>query len=514
MRSFLFLAQAVAPFVGLLGLALVLFGVVGDPQDFGLAMWGAGLAVLGLVFRPRRGHPMSDLLGKHPDRTAPPISQDGSVERPPKPPVETPAASAAPGLEAQVSPDPIAQTDAGALSEKTRERPHHAAPAKLIPLLPGEAGAGRSWIGGLPALPEDMAWPEAQGEPMMLLAQIALDELPEGIWGGLGPREGWLAFFLPCGGRIDEDLRVLHLTGPVAERDYPHVPERGFFYTFDDPPFEMLERAGQRVERLPLRWPLKVLPLDGQPPGDRTEPMVDGEYQRFAIQKELSLRDPAFRPFDRATAQLLIEALIEDQQISIRGRSRGADEPGNPRAGEKTSRKAAIAALEKIAGDLAAPDGAAPFTEQDAAELVVSVRQITVREAEKGPDGREVLGEPTSILETHRGESWTLKAYRVPFEMLVQRALRDDPARVPEAVRTRFMALWRADQASEFATMGGEVDGRFFDASIDDPVFLLALPSSNLIGWGFGDVSSLGVFISPEDLAAGRLDRAWGDIAN
>ena len=59
--------------------------------------------------------------------------------------------------------------------------------------------------------------------------------------------------------------------------------------------------------------------------------------------------------------------------------------------------------------------------------------------------------------------------------------------------------------------MSGPVETEFFYTAPDKPVRLLRLPSSLLLGWQFGDVQSLGIFIAPEDLRAGRWDKVWFD---
>ncbi|WP_427963764.1 DUF1963 domain-containing protein [Altererythrobacter sp.] len=62
----------------------------------------------------------------------------------------------------------------------------------------------RSWIGGLPMMPDDVEWPRGinpersdDGEvPLHFICQIALSDLPENLWDGHGPREGWLLLFV------------------------------------------------------------------------------------------------------------------------------------------------------------------------------------------------------------------------------------------------------------------------------------------------------------------------------
>ncbi len=62
----------------------------------------------------------------------------------------------------------------------------------------------RSWLGGLPTLPDGVAWPRSvsreypeRGErPLHFVAQICCADLPPDLWAGLGPRHGWLLLFI------------------------------------------------------------------------------------------------------------------------------------------------------------------------------------------------------------------------------------------------------------------------------------------------------------------------------
>lgn len=62
--------------------------------------------------------------------------------------------------------------------------------------------------------------------------------------------------------------------------------------------------------------------------------------------------------------------------------------------------------------------------------------------------------------------------------------------------------------------MCGPVEQDFFYDAPEEPVLLLRLQSSKMLGWSFGAVSSLGVFIAPDDLNNRLCDKAWVTIAN
>lgn len=90
----------------------------------------------------------------------------------------------------------------------------------------------RSWLGGLPMLPDDVEWPRSvssehpdKGErPLHFVAQIACANLPAELWGGLGPREGWLLLFIDPNQGVPEGpdvFRVLHIETLGSERHPP-----------------------------------------------------------------------------------------------------------------------------------------------------------------------------------------------------------------------------------------------------------------------------------------------------
>ncbi|MGE0420980.1 MAG: DUF1963 domain-containing protein [Reyranellaceae bacterium] len=98
--------------------------------------------------------------------------------------------------------------------------------------VPPRAEAPRSWLGGLPMMPAHVAWPRSisaeypeRGErPLHFVAQVACADLPPQLWGGLGPRHGWLLLFIdPNQYQPDgpDALRVMHIETLGAERAAP-----------------------------------------------------------------------------------------------------------------------------------------------------------------------------------------------------------------------------------------------------------------------------------------------------
>ncbi|WP_406693386.1 DUF1963 domain-containing protein [Singulisphaera sp. Ch08] len=69
-----------------------------------------------------------------------------------------------------------------------------------------ELSVGRTKIGGEPDLPEGLEWPVYRdGKPLAFLAQINLNELPEGAQRGGLPASGILSFFSVWGWQVEDD---------------------------------------------------------------------------------------------------------------------------------------------------------------------------------------------------------------------------------------------------------------------------------------------------------------------
>ncbi len=99
--------------------------------------------------------------------------------------------------------------DAGIEEAGIDEPGAEAVALRLVPQIPPrDAISTSSWLGGRPRLPGGMEWPKIGGEPADFLAQIDCAGLSPDLWGGRGPRDGALAFFIHP---RNPDVRVFHL---------------------------------------------------------------------------------------------------------------------------------------------------------------------------------------------------------------------------------------------------------------------------------------------------------------
>ncbi|MEO8531388.1 MAG: DUF1963 domain-containing protein, partial [Deltaproteobacteria bacterium] len=131
----------------------------------------------------------------------------------------------------------------------------------------------RSWIGGLPVMPDDLAWPTAtstrhpeRGDvPLHFVAQICCDDLPPQLWGGLGPRAGWLLVFHDAHSEQgpndnSKSLCVVHTLEHGQER---HPPE-GIWPHVDAADATANADYFVRPEDVPpvwRRWPVDLIAL-------------------------------------------------------------------------------------------------------------------------------------------------------------------------------------------------------------------------------------------------------------
>ena len=184
----------------------------------------------------------------------------------------------------------------------------------------------RSWIGGLPRMPEAVEWPlgpttdyPARGPtPLHFVAQIACADLPPDLWGGLGPREGWLLLFL---NGQDWDVmensaavRVLHIAELGPERAPPPGihPVHDEVYTGPDYGFVRTQKDIPTVWR---RWPVDLVTIPNRViEGAQTLAIIPQNfasilYDGAPVQDEGRVEPPWKAPFTWRGALYVVDSI-------------------------------------------------------------------------------------------------------------------------------------------------------------------------------------------------------------
>ena len=371
MRHLLFFFSFLSPPI-LFGATLMLaIGFKGDPMNMTLAFYGVVMMLLGALAFPRQGHPIYRAIER---MTAPSKQEPEDMLK------------------------QMVDFNMAAVDFEPNAQPFHAGWSRLDLILVAPENPS-SWIGGLPEMPPGVDWPQTDGNAALFLAQIALSDLPDDIWGGLGPKSGWLLFFLAP--RDWGGLRVLHVKQRGAPRPYPNGACIENYLDHDD--LAAMKEIGRAAgDFRPPRIALAVSPTNTQPADSYLH--IDELRALRERHRSIDLSDPLFAPF-------------------------------------------AIGA------------------------------------------------NPT----------------RLSVEMLARQTYFQNPDDVSPEIREIFEPTWTFQASLEAATMSGPVREEFFYTAPEDPVLLLQLHSSKLLGWTFGGNESLGIFIAPKDLRRRRWHKAWFD---
>ena len=183
---------------------------------------------------------------------------------------------------------------------ETRRNPLHANAARLKLVAPlATPKPGDSWLGGSPRLPDPFVWPRKDGKPLYFLGQIACSALPADIWGGLGPRSGYLAFFVGMGKHIAATAVHAAELGPerLAPEPWPDCVL---------PSITMRSATREIYDSVPC-WKLAVsaAPKGG---GEAMKQLIDNPGRS----PKVDLTKPAFWPYDWRSFRLLLAAAMDD----------------------------------------------------------------------------------------------------------------------------------------------------------------------------------------------------------
>ncbi|MDU8929376.1 DUF1963 domain-containing protein [Alisedimentitalea sp. MJ-SS2] len=382
---------------------------------------------------------------------------------------------------------------------------------RVLPIVPLRGGLEiNSWLGGNPYLPQDVDWPVLDGEPALFLAQISLTHVPDDIWQGQGPRDGWLVMFASQSNLEHTHLLHTHCFGEERQAPgpltYPDiVPKRA----------DLLERAVGRPATIP-RWPVEFCRQDNQEttpldrPNKADSPLAPVQW----VTGRIPLTDPGLVPFDWGSAMVLLEVATTDLEWQYRVVSTlvetGSDDP--QALGFLETLRATTDNLHALHSELAqARDSGLPFDDQ-VCELMI--RGLGVLQVESGENIEERDTDPgmQSLLD----QDQIRRDYIHWLDQYARAIYSDRPDSLPPEHRDQFEELWAWHALHERGWIGGVIPGTFASASSHDAaerVALLRLQSSDLMGWGFGNQNEFCISIEVDDLARGDFSQTRGEVS-
>ncbi|WP_136439900.1 DUF1963 domain-containing protein [Pacificoceanicola onchidii] len=401
----------------------------------------------------------------------------------------------------------------GAPAEQTTDKPRDEKPPQdreysaedLQPVKPIDFHTGRlrleiqfpqhptdSWIGGGPSLPEGVAWPMIGETPASFYAQIAVADLPEDIWGGVGPREGWLVIF--GADSPGAEVTVLHTLERGVDRPVPDGAD--YYFRFASGEEALFELIGPDA-LLPPRWYLTAVPDE-----DGARPDLSVAHAETLLLDKPSMTDPGFLPFDWVTTIALVDAVDAMVERMIGRARKDAADGDDAKAGMLEGLGQTLTRVRRLSSRIEARAAEADFSERDCAKVIGALAKMT-NEAWLGDAARAGGRKPLSLLQ-YKG----FKSYRKLYEAQARRVYAMDPAALPEATLNRLLPLWQAYAAQEVIFVGNDADDKEGRLPSDAPCLLL-LPPSDLAGWQIGEASRWAVQINPRDLGMGRLEKAF-----
>ncbi|KQV39557.1 hypothetical protein ASE23_19425 [Rhizobium sp. Root73] len=404
---------------------------------------------------------------------------------------------------------------------------------RLVPQVPILVGVPpRSWFGGTPSLPEGTAWPVCDGKPAEFLAQIDCSSLPADLWDGVGPRAGWLSFFLGSeeGYTVAKILHTQSRGAPVQ----PLLPvDSEWLYLSEIPTMDWTSLARRDVPK----WPVDVVWV----PSPEEDPLVrepvsggrDGDPRAVRYQTGFALTEPGWKPFDWATTLLLLDTAIayvrsnlrrDQQQLAtnievldqvlldpawLPGMTRERAEANLAWTKQRISAwETHLPDVEALRAKTATEAEAEPFSEARVDALISRLAAMKTPEKD-GALTRQAF--PT--LSAPRVGGW-LSDWAVLAQQHATYLYASDPRSLPVAWRAKVEEQAAFDAQYEMGAMRHVPDGYVHQFAMDSEVTLLQLPTSHLMNWMWGDTYDLVLTISRADLERGEFGQVMAQITN
>jgi uncharacterized protein YwqG len=436
----------------------------------------------------------------------------------------------------------------------TQSRGKEAVSVRLVPQVPIRNESPDGWFGGGARLPPGSRWPELDGTPLQLLAQVNCAALPSDLWDGLGPRHGWLAIFIEP---IEYTVQVMHFAEVAELTPGPELRPDNAIVGYD-----MRPRPGKAelIQAIP-HWPVDVVAVFDGKDDPRREGWHQSAHRRYAQRHDICA--PALMPFDWPTARTMMEMVVAGVAAAIPTKAAPHLEPEALAEAETRIAKTAASGatsdqildqrvhLEDLRAmssvrDYALREGPAilqrlhvlkakvdsmaaetTFSAAAIAPVLTEMQEMTWMHKSSPPfyrDGRKLTSQErfdegvkvmSLPLTTHDPASqlWVYEFEIYRYDR-AKHAYAGDPESLPAEVRSDCEASWKEMAAHEMGSMG-HVPWHYVDEFDEgDDVTLLELPSSGLMNWMWGDVHSLVITMTKADLAAGAFDRVKRQVSN
>ncbi len=170
-----------------------------------------------------------------------------------------------------------------AMTARLKADPVSAVLRRQVPIRFDEPA--RSWLGGLPQMPDDIVWPRGStgNWPLHFAAQICCADLPESLWQGQGPREGWLllfinGFLIGHGDQDDEGTSkavFIDRLGPERQPPEDIQPVHDLIMSGPDYPQALTQQDVPSVWR---RWPVDIVAQHQEIEGGKVMSFMERQF--------------------------------------------------------------------------------------------------------------------------------------------------------------------------------------------------------------------------------------------
>ena len=383
-------------------------------------------------------------------------------------------------------------------------------PAVIIkPQIPIDNNVSVGWFGGRPALPKGVAVPEKNGEKLIFVGQINLSKIPKDIWSGLGPRSGWLAFFLPEKSPLKPT--VLHFKEPLSEvfAGDTYKAEWTRIHDFKEPRQYLLPRWPVNIEIISVNE-LHNISIHNMRQRDYTGSLIDTAYYPFNVEtKSLLLR-------------CLSECIINVTKNIIRFpqmRKLSAEDA----AWFEQQRLNMLSTFERFFELEGLINANRQISEEHVAEWVEQLSKFSICDYQYLRNDKEGYCElnlhEAKLLDKQPDWSQHGRWWQKYCDGLASHALKEYTSEtnvLPIKLRERLENVWKNETPLGLGIMSHAPRGHIYTPHGPDSPneVLLELHTSRLAGWIWGDCYSVVFLIKRSDLEKGDFSSIMFDITN